>query len=186
MASTLLLDMDEVLVDFVGGACRVHGTTREEIESFWPEGHWSVVEPIGASKGIVLTEDRFWETIHKAGRDFWINLEPLPWLSELLKLVNGRSWYIVSAPSRCPSSYDGKVQWLKNYFGARFDRFIISPHKYLLAKPGVMLVDDREKNVDEFIRHGGIGAVFPARSNSRYEWASNPLANRDTFYALKG
>lgn len=181
----ILLDLDEVLADFVGGCCRIHGVSREELERHWPPGQWSIVEPLGkalAEKGKLAedydwNEDDFWLEINYYSPQFWSTLEPTPWAKELVKLVESftKDWHIVSAPSRSPESYTGKVRWLKAFFGQRFDRFALTPHKEIFACHNVVLIDDREENTRKFAEAGGWGVPFPSRHNSKHEKAANAL-----------
>lgn len=168
---TILLDMDEVLVDFVSAAIALHGQDRETVYARWKPGKWSMTEPLQ------LTPDQFWEPIHRAGADFWVNLEPKPWIEELIKIVEQytRNWHVVTSPSRCPTCYDGKVRWLKNYFGPGFDRFAITPHKHLFAKPNTILIDDRGENCRKFEAYGGDAIIFPAIQNCLHWRRDNPL-----------
>ena len=138
--SYIFLDLDEVLADFVGSALKIHGISREELETHREPGRWDITKPLG------LSDDEFWEPIHAAGSGFWSGLDPLPWADELVGLVEetGVPWHVVTSPSRCPTCYDGKVRWLKDFFGADFDRFIISPHKEIYAGPGRVILDDRD------------------------------------------
>lgn len=179
----ILLDMDEVLVDFVGGVYRMWGVSREEVEALRTPGEWCVLEPLEKAVNQTLGIDGFWDAIHAVGSEFWEALDPLPWADELIELVESWDvpWYVVTAPSDCPTSYNGKVRWLKARFGSRFDRFIISPHKELLAQPGRVLIDDREENVHKFTvgsdgrPTGGAGIIFPSRGNSLHKYADDPL-----------
>jgi 5'(3')-deoxyribonucleotidase len=164
--------MDEVLCDFVGGACRIHGWTRAELEAVWAIGTWSIVEPMG------LTIDEFWAPIREAGERFWLELHCLPWFQDLMKLVKSLTgnWYIVSSPAWDPSCYSGKAGWLKYMFmDYTFDRFVPTPYKDLLARPGSLLIDDKEEAVSSFIRAGGDGIVFPCRHNSFYKFGDDPV-----------
>jgi len=168
MKPTILLDMDEVLVDFIGGACEVFGVPRQELEDNRPNNQWEIVSVLSECLQSKLTLDGFWEEIHEYGQDFWIDLKPLPWAEELLSLVREttNNWYIVSAPSRCHSSHVGKIKWLKSYFGKEFDKFILTPHKHLFAKRKTLLIDDRESNVTKFMQHGGDALLFASQRNS--------------------
>jgi len=168
----ILIDLDEVLVDFAGAAARVHGWTRERLNEVHTPGIWSIVEPMG------LSNTQFWRKINELGSFFWSELKPLPWAEDLLswvKLVTD-DWWIVTSPSFSPHSYVGKLLWLRGYFGEDFDRFIITKHKYLLANPETLLIDDREEAVAKFRNWGGLGAVFPSRHNGLHCFAYNPVA----------
>lgn len=178
----ILLDMDEVLVDFIGGACKVHGITLAQLRTNWEPGEWSIVTPMGKFLGWdnrpndvqreMYWTDLFWKPIHEAGSEFWRNLEPLPnWMDvwELCAKTVGRgNLYIVSAPSKETCSYTGKVEWIKEHLSRSFDRFFLTPHKGLLAAPDRLLVDDRASNIRMFQSNGGMGVLFPSWGNGLY------------------
>jgi len=167
----ILLDLDEVLVDFVGAALKVHGRTFAEIASNWKPGCWDMSVPMG------LTPDQFWQPISKSGEQFWLALQPVKWFSNLITLVElyDSNWYIVTSPSKCITSYTGKVQWIKSRFGAEFDRFAITPDKILFARPDTVLIDDREDTIREFNNAGGLGILFPAYHNRLYRLRTDPM-----------
>lgn len=167
---TILLDLDEVLADFVGGALRVHGWTRERLETVWRPGTWSIVEPMG------LTPEAFWEPINAMGDAFWLGLQPLPWAIDVVRIVDSvvDNWYIITSPGHHVSGYTGKIRWLRRFFGMTFERFVITQHKTLLARAGTLLIDDREDTVKAFEAAGGQGLLFPSRHNTLYRWADDP------------
>lgn len=183
---TILLDMDEVLTDFIGGAVRIHGAkwgfTRAEINAQRRPGEWDIVRPIGRwlrqqGHHEPFTPDHFWSAITEAGSRFWIELERLPWAYEMVDLVARYTsdWHIVTAPSKCATSYSGKVQWLKTEFGPDFDQFVITPHKHILANSRAILIDDREKNISSFIEAGGRGILFPNVGNCLRDLTDDPV-----------
>lgn len=176
----ILLDLDEILSDFVGGACRAFNVDTKEVEHLTTNSVWgSLIPVIGKIKGFNLTPEFFWAVIHQKGERFWEELEPLPWATQVLDLVKSLTddWHIISAPSACPTSYGGKVKWLKNYFGKDFDRFALTPHKHIFAGPDVLLIDDRDKNVEDFINAGGVGLVFPRHHNSLHRFKDDPVGH---------
>jgi FMN phosphatase YigB (HAD superfamily) len=165
----IFLDMDEVLVDFTGGAAKVFGLTVKEMgEKF---GSW-------------CSGDDFWLRIRDYGeRRFWEELEPLPWIAELLSFVRAfdERWMIVSAAKAkgrdgsCYSAYVGKLRWIQKWFPPEFDRFEIVSNKYLLAREGRLLIDDSKDNCDMFRKMGGEAILFPSRFNEAYMHYSDPL-----------
>jgi 5'(3')-deoxyribonucleotidase len=167
---TILLDMDEVLTDFVGAALREHGWTRRQLEKVWTPGTWSIVEPME------MTQEQFWKPIRAAGTDFWAHMGQTVWSDLMLDLVNKLGpWLIVTSPSVCAAAGTGKISWLQNKFGADFARYIITPCKTALARPDYILIDDREETVQAFTKAGGRGIVFPSRHNSLHLQSNNPL-----------
>ena len=191
----ILIDLDDVLANFVGGACQEFGLTREDVEAVWELSKWDIVPPL--SKVLceknnqpleLMSQSDFWNKLDK-NEKFWINLQPLPWFNDIIRVVESFTddWHIVTSPSWCQSSYSGKVKWIKERFGNKFSRFCITPHKELFAQPGVVLIDDRDSNVENFTYStetiddgkgnkiivkqatGGKGIVFPRIHNSQHE-----------------
>lgn len=163
MKPTILLDMDEVCVDFTGGACKVHGLTRPEMyEKF----------------GTFWTGSEFWSPIQAKGVAFWVELEPLPWFTELIHLVeqNSREWHFVTDPTALFSDI-GKIVWLENYFGKDFDQYVLTIHKHLLAKRRTLLIDDRESNIRKFLKDGGDALLFPSHTNSLKDHIKDPISH---------
>jgi len=177
----LLLDLDEVLCDFIGGACKVHKITREQMEFHRVPGCWDISDAMGRAKTAGMSgfsQNQFWNPIHNAGIGFWWHLEELPWFDEVIQWADTKfeSWYIVTSPSNETNSYTGKVNWLKRKFGVKFDRFFITPHKELLAQPGRLLLDDRLVNCEQFKRHGGEAILFPTRGGPLHMLKDDPIS----------
>lgn len=174
----IILDQDELLTDFVGAACKLWGTTTQEVVKNWEPGKWDMTGPVGLTVlGKKLTDEEFWERIN-GDDEFWENMPSTPFRQELLAVVVQvvrDNYHIVSSPSRCPTCYNGKVKWLKREFGNEFNRFALTPHKEIFAQPGVLLIDDRDSNVENFIKHGGAGIVFPTHHNSKHEFKHDPV-----------
>ena len=167
----ILLDMDEVLCDFVGGALTIHGWTWEQFEQKTQPGRWGLPELLGLSKA------DFWMPINRMGSQFWTDLVPMPWLYDLIALIEPicLEWKIVTTPSRHPSSAAGKLQWMERYLRTHNQKYDLTNDKSGLANENTILIDDRETTVREFIAAGGHGIVFPARHNSLLQHRYNPL-----------
>lgn len=172
--SRIGLDMDEVLVDFRGGACEIHGKRREEVDQLTIEnGIWDMIGPLG-----LKSQTEFWHPINEAGADFWLNLNPHPWFDELIWLAEklvGDQWFIFTSPSYDPGCYSGKIEWLQKRLGSSFNKVAPFPYKHLFAQPGVLLIDDREETVEKFIIHKGEGLVFPSVGNKLFEHRFHPM-----------
>lgn len=172
----IFLDLDEVLVDFLGGACRAHGLTHLEMIRVYGDSVW--------------TGEKFIRPI-VGDADFWTGLKPFEWADELIALVQryDSAFHIVTCPletltdaGHCQASYTGKVRWMKQFFGPRFDRFLITPHKYKVAKPGAVLIDDSPPNCNRFVADekgratGGKAVLFPHRRNDNRHAMTDPVA----------
>jgi 5'(3')-deoxyribonucleotidase len=149
----IFLDMDGVLCDFVSAAFSAHGVTFKPDE--YPRGEFACEKIIGC------TSSEFWRRIDFAGEYFWENLEPYPWaksLFEELQLID--EVIIATSPSRSPASYAGKRRWLR-HMGMHGVQSMFGSRKYLMAKPGRVLIDDGEHNVKPWIREGGQAVLVP-------------------------
>lgn len=184
----IYLDMDQVLVDFTGGVCDLFNVEMGDVVGHWQPGDWCMLEPLSKALGSEVSLDLFWQVIHSRGSQFWTNLKSLPWLDELIVLVERFTdhWQIVTSPSLDHSSYAGKVLWVQKKFGRKFDRLIPTRYKYLLAQPGTVLIDDREENCEHFehkptgdgstfSKTGGEAIIFPSHHNNLYNYRNHPL-----------
>lgn len=158
-----LLDMDGVIVDFVGGASRLFGTDLTK------HPDWGIEKALG------ITERQFWKKIDEAGEEFWEDLDEYPWTEELLLVLGEHSFIISTSPSLHPNSTAGKVRWLKKKFGYGFTNYMIGKHKYLMAKSGLTLIDDKDRNVEQFLYEGGSAVLFPQPWNANRDFADDPV-----------
>jgi len=169
----ILLDLDGVCVDFFNSALSLHG--RQDLSENWPEGLWDMEEALG------LTIQEFLDPIHNMGADFWANLRTYSHSEELWKTCNEFAHtYICTAQTKCGTSAHGKVKFVQKWFSElgcpeRADDIIITKRKQLLAMPGVVLVDDRDRNCEDFTSHGGHGILFPAHTNSLHKHKDDPV-----------
>lgn len=173
----IILDLDDVLADFVGGVCNLYGVSREELDEVREE--WEIVPALNELRrddDPVVSKTNFWRRIN-AEKCFWFNLCHLPWCQDLVSIVKTitNDWHIVTAPSYDVSCYTGKVNWLKDMFGKTFKNFAITPHKEIFAQPGVILIDDRPTTVEKFRQHGGQAILFPSSGNDLFAFKDNPL-----------
>jgi hypothetical protein len=154
----IFLDMDGVVVDFIRPAIRIHSRNPDDVIANWPQGEFDVASVLG------ITTREFWAPISAAGWRWWVNLPVLPWAEELMNVVNefaGEDWLFASSPSRSPQSASGKVRWLQNRYTESFRSYMLGEHKHLFAKPGHVLIDDREESVIKFREHSGHAVLFP-------------------------
>lgn len=173
----ILLDLDQVLADFVAGAAFRWGLSTAYLLENWEPGTYPMNAALARALRLEdVTDEQFWGKINRdAG--FWSTLAPLPWFKDLTTLVEGvtNDWHVVSSPSHCETSYAGKVTWLKRAFGPKFNRFALTPHKEIFAQPGVILVDDYEKNCEAFAEAGGQAVLFPCHHNHLHRHKDDPL-----------
>lgn len=170
----VILDVDGVFCDFVGGCCRLYGWTAEEFRAAHPSGEFGIEKTFGVST------NQFWKDVSKRGSDFWYHLDPTPWADELLDWVRdrwGENFFFVTATSREADCYKGKVQWIQNFLGSwKFNRFTMTRHKHLFARPNATIIDDREDNVSNFVLHGGEAILFPGIGNNLHQHIEDPMS----------
>lgn len=148
----IYLDVDGVLVDFIGAASRLHGKRAQDVTGWDFFAKWGV------------TDDEFWGKIDDVGEDFWANLPEYPWCDELIELVEkiDPQFHLATTPSRSPSSAAGKLKWIRRKFGDKFNRYFMCGHdKSRMAAADSILIDDGEHNVDAWMECAGNGCLFP-------------------------
>lgn len=148
----ILLDMDGVIVDFVSAAIEANGFRfrHDDVDRL-------NIQEIGGVSAI-----QFWQAIDDS-YGFWESLELYPWAKNLIDLVKDfdRDWSFCTTPSNSPMSTKGKHEWLREYIGSDFKRFVFTPQKQLLARPTNLLIDDSDSNVERFLDAGGQAILFP-------------------------
>lgn len=106
-------------------------------------------------------KDKFWNLIDKeVGVKFWSDM---PWTGDGKELWNHIKQYnpkILSAPSRENESRLGKRIWINRELPGT--KLILSPawNKKDYARSNRILIDDNERNVEEWIAAGGKGIIF--------------------------
>ena len=172
MIKRIYLDMDGVIADFVDAAAQLWGKRAEHL--IWPQGEWSIHVPLGLEN-----VGEMWKKVDRAGVGFWSSLAPYPWRDKLWRLCESvADTVICTSPSNRAESSAGKVCWLQNWKGQSFRSYILIPkRKYLLSFPGTVLIDDNEKNIEEFEMkgEGGKGILFPRPWNRLHAEAGSPI-----------
>ena len=151
------LDMDGVLVDFVGAMCRVHNQK-------WPYNE-------GDNKNIDL--ETIWDM---PAKEFWAPADTIEFWADIKAYETGQDLVdcaiktygidnvsvLTSAPLS-PESAAGKIICLQRNYPKLARRFLIATKytKKLCAEPNAVLVDDRIKIIREFQENDGIGVLYP-------------------------
>jgi len=183
--SIIICDLDGVLVNFVEGAYRAHNRLSEYKEGETPTG-WDFYEDWG------MTEEEFWVPIHAEGAAFWDTLSPYPWSQQIIDLLlSGKygGFILSTSPSRDPSSWIGKYNWIKHTFGLRFKDYTITECKWKLAHPDALLIDDSDANCEKFDKWDGSSILFPGAWNKNKKLANDPMSYvlplLDEWYAMQ-
>ena len=148
MVNHIFLDLDGVFANFDKKIFEITGNHPHELES-----------------------PKMWEAIkeYDVQHKFYSSLELIPnsltLLSEILKKVPLKKISILTASGLKPEGDEWalqKINWVKEHLhpNLKVNWCERGAQKGLLfAKPGSLLIDDMERNVSNFILHGGMGIV---------------------------
>lgn len=167
MIERVLLDMDGVLADFIGGAMAFHGKDYPH----YPHDPDTQVEqmPWDIERVFNMNPHALWSNL---GRTFWRNLKPLPqfnhYVSSLEEKFGVDRICLLTSPPRSEGAVEGKLDWIREYLPQYRRQFLIGPAKEFCASPHHVLVDDHEVNIQKFRDAGGHGFLVPAPWNSRF------------------
>lgn len=152
------LDMDGVLADFFRGACDLHGYSFGE----YPRGEWSMEKVLGLS----------WDAFARdMDAEWWANLPKCPDADYIVSHAVNPIFLTSHMDGR---SVDGKHLWAERYYPGI--GIVFTHDKGLVACNSSVLIDDRKKNVDDFLLGGGLAAVhIPS------EWRGCTLTPREVF-----
>ena len=164
MKFKVLLDMDGVLVNFVGGICKALGK-ENPFDNRHNLGKWDLAAIWG------ISEEEFWEAC--SSHLFWTHLD---WMLDgrmILRAaedaVGAENVYILTTPAPDPESAYGKLRWMERELPEYRPRLLMGACKHLCAVPGQILVDDADHNVKAFQEAGGQAILVPR------EWNANHL-----------
>lgn len=170
--------MDGVVSDFDRGAQEWYGKKIPEGEP----REWNYKydqRPYEFNDWFGMSEKGFWAGL---GEAFWANLPKTPWADELVEwlesLFPGRVVFLSSPPIKWGSSgASGKQAWINKHYPTIFQegRVILTQSKYLLARPGALLIDDCEHYVDTFWSNGGEVVMVPQPWNDLREYTGDRL-----------
>lgn len=148
----IFCDMDGVLTDFIRGYYDLTG--RDITGSFH-------------------SDDAFWEPIDKARKDFWINLEWTKDGKELWDYIKKYNPDILSSPSSSPygqnDSRVGKHDWVKREIPGTHLILRSPDQKKEFAHPNTILIDDRESNIIDWNKMGGIAILHTSARDTIYQ-----------------
>lgn len=175
----ILLDLDGVCKDFYTAALAAHRRIDINIDN-WPIPGASLPEVMGYDITKEGWQKDFWAPINM-DPSFWQECPIFPWthqLIEVLKEHTGPHGVVICTGPASGTAREKveKLRWLARHeihLEVRFER-----EKWKYSKPGVLLVDDWEKQVDKFVgdgNSGGMSLLFPRPWNRNYIHSAEPL-----------
>ena len=173
---TFMLDMDGVCCDWITSA--LIAINREDLINNWKAGVSNLKEMTG------LPEEDIWRKIDALGSDWWKNLKEYPWFWDLYTQLKKKGDVIFcTSPGWDSNSFKGKIEWLQDKFDRDFKDYIFTNKKFYVAKETHILIDDNDRQCEEFIKHGGTAVVFPQLWNSTHEFETSIKLDKE--YNLK-
>lgn len=157
------IDLDGVLVDMISEIERIFKT------SLTP---WPVLGEFQISKASNLLEKDLQVVFSEV--EFWRNLKPYNYAFELVKFIEDKvgkeNTYFLTAPCLNGNCYKGKFEWVEEYFPEfiKQKRLIIASAKHTTASYRSCLIDDNDRNIDEYNKYGGKGILVPQGWNSAH------------------
>lgn len=168
MIKTVYLDLDGVMVNFIGSVNEHMGIPKDTIPTKW---NWV------KDFGFTFKQVNNWCT-----KDFWANLEWTQDGHDILRVVTYKfapaNIYLLTTCMPNPETKSGKIEWIERHLPMYLDRAIIlepSVSKSKYAKPDTLLIDDKDKNVEEFTKAGGYGILVNRPWNKGYERADHTV-----------
>ena len=163
MINTVFLDMDGVLVNFLGGLHKALGVLYSYENYPYEKGKWNMLTDIKGFDDIPAT---FKECNDCCTFEFWQNLEWMFNGHDILRMItkkfDTKNIYLLTTPMPNPQSSTGKQLWIKHHLPVYYKRVIITQApKHLLARSDTLLIDDKDENVDGFRKAGGKALLVP-------------------------
>lgn len=172
----IFLDMDGVIVDFVGGLCAYYALPYPYDDSS-AAGEYDCFSLLGLGNGAKM---RVMNNEH-----FWRNLQYMPDGKAIFKLVSESSASLVLLTDTGGYVYSasGKAGWVERHMPdvpmyMVFTSVLSSvgqdtaKAKARFAAPDALLIDDSDKNVEAWQQAGGCAILVPRPWNSRHALAS--------------
>lgn len=164
----VLLDMDGVIVDFLGGVCKYFNFPERLFYSRYPKGEFH-----GLISALGITKKELWKRTNNV--NFWENLEPTREFSEIMNTLkpfskNNKLCICTSHGGNAETAY-GKIKWIQKHIPKI--PYSITENKEFYSNKYNILVDDRDKNCLKFEENGGRVILFPRIQNSNFKYNTN-------------
>lgn len=102
-----------------------------------------------------VTKANLWRTAPKSPQCDWL-------LERCAELVGHEEVFLATTPTKDPQAHADKLHWIWDNLPEWIHRqYFITPRKWLLGKPGVVLFDDHLENCENFVAEGGEALLVP-------------------------
>lgn len=158
MIKIVYLDVDDVVADFMKGLHKALNISYDYSNYPYEKGNWDILGyQIKSDDGSLITFD---QCNDYCTTSFWQDLEWMHDGHDILRAICGRfnadKIYLLTSPMPNLESASGKMMWVYENLPIYLKRTIITQApKHLLARSDTLLIDDKDKNVDDFREAGG-------------------------------
>lgn len=171
MIKRILLDLDDVCNRFTMSALWHVGCRVDPMDDRTHPGggNYDVVAIANQLYGYErFTKQKFWDSFPQR---FWATVPPSAEFPYLIgwceSLVGQENVCLLTSPTIDPDCLAGKLEWIHNFCPKWLHRqFLVGPRKRFCAHSEALLIDDADKNVDEFRDWGGRALLVPRPWNS--------------------
>ncbi len=198
--SRIALDLDDVCNEFTLQAlenfgCDIRSGNFSKYKPEWGFDILKAAKELHPGKFNRVRPGVFWGELD---RGFWAGLPESTEFKDLLKLaediVGFENTLILTTPVCSPDQdsvsgfwrkitsqcMTGKYDWIVSHLPPQLrNQFAMCPVKRLCAAPDTLLIDDSNKNVEEFRAAGGQAILMPRPWNTRHDWSipsDDPMA----------
>jgi len=177
MIKTVYLDLDGVMVNFLGGLHRALGVPYDVNQYPYEKGKWNMLTDI---KGFDDVPATFEQINDCCAARFWANLgwthDGVAILRAVEHAFDRKNIWLLTTPMPNVGSASGKIEWINKYLPWYSKKvFITTASKSVVAGPDTLLIDDKDENVEGFIEAGGRGLLVPRLWNADYGMAHHTL-----------
>lgn len=169
----VFLDMDGVVADFTAGLCAAFNIPFTNYPYSMPHGLWDYVEYVEQYYGVT------WDQVKQvcSDRSFWVELPGLPKSDNLYKaltlIYEHDVRFLTTSTGDFDAVFDGKREWLegRGWATSHDKRMILlepGETKEQYARPDTVLLDDQDKNIQDFRHGGGRAILVPRPWNNRH------------------
>lgn len=168
MSLKIFCDLDGVVINFVLSAMSRHRASLPG-EAWYPANcKWDILKAtnyIRESKGLrEMSAKAFWDSFDYK---FWRNLKAYPGAKGFVnELRTYGEVFFATSPTLSGACVAGKYEWVMEHFPELRKNTLIGARKDVLAGEGCILIDDRDKNCNEFIDAGGQAILVPRPWNN--------------------
>ena len=172
----MYVDLDGVVTDFYRAACAMAGRKVEDAppgalatcDVSWIFNRFKGKREKSHEEG----EREFWWKLQARDSKWWSNLQTYDdavlMMLNIINLLGAENVAFLTSPSeKATASATGKVDFILDFcrkLGFQLD-WVLTPFKWRLARPGVILLDDNVDNCVEFREFGGDAILYDAPWN---------------------